>query len=66
MTNSKTLLTVTELAQREHVSRPTAYKWTRMEGFPVVRLGERGRLRVPVALFDEWIAQQAARGRETE
>lgn len=55
----KHLLTVTELANREGVSRPTVYQWTRMEGFPAVRLGEHGRIRIPVAAFDRWLEETA-------
>ncbi len=64
MYEHKHLMTITELAAREGVSRPTVYQWSRMEGFPIVRLGPNARLRVPVALFDDWIAQQAEKGRD--
>ena len=49
--------TVTQMAQAAQVSRPTAYKWMRMEGFPVVRIGRSPR--IPVKAFERWLEKQA-------
>ncbi len=49
--------TVTQMAEAAQVSRPTAYKWMRMEGFPVVRIGRSPR--IPVKAFERWLEKQA-------
>ena len=49
--------TVTEAAQAAGVSRPTIYRWTHMEGFPVARIG--GCTRIPAEAFKRWLNQQA-------
>jgi len=46
----------TEAARLCGVSRPTLYRWTHMEGFPVVRLG--GTVRIPVKDLEEWFRKQ--------
>lgn len=40
-----------------NVSRPTLYRWMRMDGFPVARIG--GCTRIPAQAFKEWLEQQA-------
>lgn len=44
---------MTEAARLAGVSRPTLYRWARMDGFPVIRLG--GCTRVIVADFEAWL-----------
>ena len=44
-------------AKVAEVSRPTIYRWMKMDGFPVVRIG--GCTRIPAKLFEQWINQQA-------
>ena len=53
----KLAFTVTEAAQAAHVSRPTIYRWMRMGGFPVARIG--GWTRIPAEAFKKWIEEQA-------
>lgn len=49
--------TPTEAAEVASVSRPTIYRWMKMDGFPVARIG--GCTRIPVEAFKQWINQQA-------
>lgn len=49
--------TPTTLAEAMHASRPTVYRWMRIPGFPVVRLG--GCVRIPVKAFEQWLNEQA-------
>ena len=49
--------TPTEAAEVASVSRPTIYRWMRLEGFPVARIG--GCTRIPAEAFKLWIDQQA-------
>ena len=49
--------TPTEAAEVASVSRPTIYRWMKMDGFPVARIG--GCTRIPVEAFRQWINQQA-------
>ena len=49
-------LTVSEAAQAVGVSRPTVYRWTHLQGFPVVRVG--GVTRIPVRAFESWLESQ--------
>ena len=53
----KLAFTITEAAKAAGVSRPTIYRWTHIQGFPVVRIG--GCTRIPAKLFEQWINQQA-------
>ncbi len=49
--------TPTEAAEVASVSRPTLYRWMKMDGFPVARIG--GCTRIPAEAFKQWIDQQA-------
>lgn len=49
--------TPTTLAEAMSVSRPTVYRWMRLPGFPVVRLGNCTR--IPVEAFKRWLDEQA-------
>ena len=49
--------TPTEAAETAGVSRPTIYRWMKMEGFPVARIG--GCTRIPAQAFKEWLNLQA-------
>lgn len=53
----KLAFTITEAAKAAGVSRPTLYRWTHIEGFPVVRVGRITR--IPVRVFERWLEQQA-------
>lgn len=53
----KLALTISEAAKAAGVSRPTVYRWIKMSGFPVARIG--GCTRIPVEAFKRWINQQA-------
>ena len=53
----KLAFTITEAAKAAGVSRPTLYRWTHIEGFPVVRVGRITR--IPVGVFERWLEQQA-------
>lgn len=48
---------VTTAAKSAEVSRATLYRWMRLKGFPVVRIG--GCTRIPVEAFRRWLAEQA-------
>lgn len=49
--------TPTEAAEVAGVSRPTIYRWMRLEGFPVAHIG--GCTRIPAEAFKWWINRQA-------
>ena len=49
--------TPTTLAEAMSVSRPTVYRWMRLPGFPVVRLGNCTRILVEA--FKRWLDEQA-------
>lgn len=49
--------TPTEAAEVASVSRPTIYRWMRLDGFPVARIG--GCTRIPAEAFKRWIDKQA-------
>lgn len=53
----KLAFTISEAAKAAGVSRPTLYRWTHIEGFPVVRVGRITR--IPVRAFERWLEQQA-------
>ena len=63
MSNAKTTTvppmayTYTQAAAAAHVSRPTLYKWARMEGFPTAKIG--GSSRIPVKAFERWLEERA-------
>ena len=52
----KLALTVTEAAQLASVSRPTLYRWMKLDGFPVFKLG--GCTRIPAQAFVLWLESQ--------
>ena len=54
----KLTYTAKEAAQAANVSMPTIYAWTRIEGFPVVRVGRK--VVVPIDAFKRWLEEQAA------
>lgn len=47
----------TTAAKVAEVSRPTIYRWMRMEGFPVAHIG--GCTRIPAEAFKRWLNQKA-------
>lgn len=49
--------TVSEAASVASVSRPTLYRWMRMDGFPVAHIG--GCTRIPADAFRRWLDEQA-------
>jgi excisionase family DNA binding protein len=55
------LLKIDEMAAVLGVSRPKAYELTKSAGFPVTRIGRA--LRVSPRLLDEWVAEQAGKGK---
>ena len=48
--------TPTALAAAMGGSRPTVYRWMRLPGFPVVRLGNC--VRIPAKAFEKWLEDQ--------
>lgn len=46
----------TTAAKVAEVSRPTIYRWMRLEGFPVARIG--GCTRIPADAFKLWLNNQ--------
>ena len=52
--------TVTEAAQLLKISPKTAYDWTHIEGFPVVKIGNRCRIHRGQLM--EWFMSQAGNG----
>ena len=46
-------VTMSQAAQMAGVSRPTVYRWAKLEGFPVLHLG--GCTRVLVSDFEAWL-----------
>lgn len=49
--------TPSQAAMAASVSRPTIYRWMRLDGFPVARIG--GCTRIPAEAFREWLNRQA-------
>lgn len=49
--------TPSQAAMAASVSRPTIYRWMRIEGFPVARIG--GCTRIPAEAFRAWLNRQA-------
>lgn len=49
--------TPAEAAVVASVSRPTLYRWMKMDGFPVARIG--GCTRIPAEAFKQWINKKA-------
>ena len=54
----KLTYTAKEAAQAANVSMPTIYAWTKITGFPVVRVGRK--VVVPIDAFKRWLEEQAA------
>lgn len=54
------ILTVEEAAKILKISLKTAYDWTHIEGFPVVKIGRCRR--IPRSLLMEWVRAQAKGG----
>jgi len=54
--------TFSQAAAAASVSRPTLYKWSHLEGFPIARIG--GSPRIPVRAFERWLERQAGLGQE--
>lgn len=44
-------------AKVAEVSRPTIYRWMRIDGFPVAHIG--GCTRIPAQAFKQWLNAQA-------
>ena len=55
MTNEQTVLTIADLCQVLHISRPTAYTLLRRADFPVLQIGRR-RL-IPMDGLNRWIEE---------
>lgn len=53
----KIAYTALEAASVAGVSRPTLYRWMKLEGFPVARIG--GCTRIPAVAFKKWLNMQA-------
>lgn len=49
--------TPSQAAAAASFSRPTIYRWMRIDGFPVARIG--GCTRIPAEAFREWLNRQA-------
>lgn len=49
--------TPSQAAMAASVSRLTIYRWMRLDGFPVARIG--GCTRIPAEAFREWLNRQA-------
>mgnify|MGYP000187065647 FL=1 len=49
--------TPSQAAAAASVSRPTIYRWMRLDGFPVARIG--GCTRIPAEAFRAWLNRQA-------
>lgn len=49
--------TPSQAAAAASVSRPTIYRWMRLDGFPVARIG--GCTRIPAEAFRDWLNRQA-------
>ena len=56
----KATLSVRDLSEKLGISLPKAYELTKMEGFPVLRIGTR--ILIPVEGFRKWLAEQTERG----
>ena len=49
--------TLTGAAEVASVSRPTIYRWMKLDGFPVAHIG--GCTRIPAGAFRRWLEHQA-------
>lgn len=58
----KTLLTITEAAQRLSLGRATTYLLVQRGDLPSVRIGRA--LRVPVQALETWVATRTTGGRD--
>ena len=57
-------ITMTEAAKLMNVSRPTIYRWSKIDGFPCVRIG--GCTRVLVDDLQAWVRNQMQEESVTE
>ena len=58
MTHTEHLaFTPSQAAAAASVSRPTIYRWMRLDGCPVARIG--GCTRIPAEAFRDWLNRQA-------
>jgi excisionase family DNA binding protein len=55
-------LTVSEIAQREHISIDTVKRAIKYGHLPAHRIGERGDYRIVVEDYERWIANGARTG----
>ena len=55
-------LTVTDAARLASVSRPTLYRWMKLSGFPVLRIG--GVTRIPARAFAVWLESRIGENSE--
>jgi len=46
-------ISVKQMAERLNISIDTAYTYSRMEGFPVIRIGRT--IRIPVNALEKWL-----------
>ena len=54
--DEKSMITLEEAAQMLSISRPTLYRWMRINGFPAIKIG--GCVRIPVEELRRWAADQ--------
>lgn len=58
---NKLTISVSEVAERLGISKPTAYTLARRADFPAIRIGTR--IVVHEAKFEAWVEAQADKGR---
>lgn len=61
MMSDRLAVTISEAARLVGVSRPTIYAWSKLEGFPIVRIGST--VRIPISAFERWLEAEAQTGR---
>ena len=59
-TSETRFLTVTEVAQRLNVSKPTVYRRIAAGELPAVAIGERMPLRIDPAELADWLYEESA------
>lgn len=64
MENQPFAVSMAKAAELVSVSRPTLYRWARIPGFPVIRVG--GCTRVVVDDLKLWVHRQAAYQQQKE
>ena len=55
MEREQTVLTIADLCEVLHISRPTAYQLLRREDFPTLRIGRR--CLIPREGLDRWVKE---------